>query len=250
MKKENVVEIYNGDLVAGTWIISQGFKRRHTGIVALCRKYEKEMLELSDKRNDNQTVIPFRKITTEASDKPILEYLLNESQANFLGMMFRAKSGDDPVLRFKVNLAKQFTRMKNELIRIASQTQNAQWLEARKAGKETRCIATDVIKQFVDYATSQGSKNAVKYYANISKMENKALFLLEQKYKNLRDALDIHQLSTVKSADMIVMKALADGMAGSLNYHDIYKLAKVRVEGFADVIGKTLIPSSQLQIQQ
>jgi len=247
---KNVVEIYGRGLVAGTWIISQGFKRRHTGIVSLCRKYEQELLELSDKRNDNQNVIPFRKIITENSDKPILEYLLNEAQANFLGMMFRAKSGDDPVLRFKVNLSKQFSRMKEELIRLSSQQQNAQWLEARKAGKETRCIATDVIKQFVDYATFQGSKNAAKYYANISKMENKALFLLEQKYKNLRDALDIHQLSTVKSADMIVMKALADGMAGNLNYHDIYKLAKVRVEGFADVIGKTLIPSSQLQIQQ
>jgi hypothetical protein len=47
---------------------------------------------------------------------------------------------------------------------------------------------------------------------------------------------------------MIVIKALADGMAQGLHYKDIYKLAKVRVEGFAEVIGKTLIPSSQLQI--
>jgi hypothetical protein len=84
--------------------------------------------------------------------------------------------------------------------------------------------------------------------ASISTMENKALFLLEQQYKNLRDMLNIHQLSTVKSADMIVMKALRDGMDKGLHYKDIYKLAKVRVEGFAEVIGKTLIPTEQLQI--
>lgn len=250
MKKENVVEIYKGEAVAGTWIISQGFKRRHTGIIALCRKYEKELLELSEKRNDIWNVIPFRKVITEGSDKPILEYLLNESQATFLGMMFRAKINNDPVLRFKVGLAKEFIRMKKELIRVASQPQNAQWLETRNAGKETRRIATDTIEKFIDYATEQGSKNAIKYYANISKMENKALFLLEQKYKNLRDALDIHQLSTVKAADMIVMKALLDGMDQGLHYKEIYKYAKQQIESFAGLIGKTLIPSSQLKITQ
>jgi len=97
-------------------------------------------------------------------------------------------------------------------------------------------------------ANKSATMSRKRYYANISKMENQALFLLEQKYKNLRDALDIHQLSTVKSADMIVMKALSDGMAQGLHYKDIYKLAKLRVESFAEIIGKTLIPSSQLQI--
>jgi hypothetical protein len=79
-------------------------------------------------------------------------------------------------------------------------------------------------------------------------MENKALFLLEQKYTNLRDVLNIHQLSTVKSADMIVMKALNDGMEQKRHYADIYKLAKLRIESFAEIIGKTLVPESQLKV--
>jgi hypothetical protein len=81
-------------------------------------------------------------------------------------------------------------------------------------------------------------------------MENKALFLLEQKYTNLRDTLDIHQLSTIKSADQIVMKALKDGMDKGMHYRDIYAMAKLRVESFAEIIGKTLIPAKQIQIAE
>lgn len=209
----------------------------HSAIVQLVKKYEE----------DFQSIRTFQFLKSKSSGGRPSEYtLLDEVQATFLITLMRNSSKTVP---FKLKITNEFYRMKRELIRIASQNQNAQWLEARHAGKETRCIATDVIKQFIDYATKQGSKNAGRYYANISKMENQALFLLEQKYKNLRDALDIHQLSTVKSADMIVMKALADGMTAEMDYKDIYKLAKVRVEGFAEVIGRTLIPSSQLQIE-
>src|SRR6185369_2019248 len=103
-------------------------------------------------------------------------------------------------------------------------------LETRKAGKEVRVLTTDTIKAFVEYTKRQGSTKAEMYYANISKMENSALFLLEQTYPNLRHVLNINQLSTIKCADQIVIKALSDGMSDGLNYKDIYKLAKTRIE--------------------
>ena len=78
-------------------------------------------------------------------------------------------------------------------------------------------------------------------------MENKALFLLEQKFPNLRDALDLHQLAVIRQADEIVVKALNDGMDRELHYRDIYQLAKKRVEMFAEIRGQTLIPSLQIQ---
>ena len=68
---------------------------------------------------------------------------------------------------------------------------------------------------------------------NITKMEYKALFFLEQKFKNIRDILNIHQLSIMMNADDIVLKALNDGMDQGLDYKDIYKLAKERIEIFA-----------------
>lgn len=241
MKNELLI-VCGGEPRVSTWVLKDGFGfgEDHRYLTRMIEKYIPDFEEFGVVTTERQQP------TGKKGGRPVEAYLLNEQQSLFLGTLFR---NTDEVIFFKKKLVKEFSRMRDELTRIASQKQNAQWLEARHAGKETRCIATDVIKQFIQYATGQGSKNAERYYANISKMENKALFLLEQKYKNLRDALDIHQLSTVKSADMIVMKALADGMTGNMNYKDIYKLAKSRVEGFADIIGKTLIPSSQLAIK-
>jgi len=229
----DIVKMVKGILLVSTLDIWEGLGVEHRAIIALIQKYELEF----------QSIRAFTFQMLKSKGRPTPFCLLDEEQATFLITLMRNSA---EVVPFKLRLTREFYRMRRELSRLASQNQNAEWLEQRNAGKETRLIATDTIKAFVDYAKAQGSQNAEKYYANISTMENKALFFLEQKFKNLRDMLNIHQLSTIKSADMIVMKALNDGMAQELHYKDIYKLAKVRVEGFAEVIGKTLIPTAQL----
>jgi len=230
-----IVKLDKGVPLVSTLDMWDPLQVEHVAILKMVKKYEPMF----------QQIRTFGFEIRKSGGRPTSFCRLDEEQATFLITLMR---NSEAVVPFKLRLTQEFYRMKRELVRIASQNQNAQWLETRKAGKETRCIATDTIKDFVAYATGQGSKNAERYYANISKMENKAIFFLEQKYKNLRDALDIHQLSTVKSADMIVMKALSDGMAQELPYKDIYKLAKLRVESFAEIIGKTLIPNSQLRL--
>ena len=142
---------------------------------------------------------------------------------------------------------KFFTAFKQMEKAIANQT-NAEWLETRKAGKLTVHVKFDVVKRFVEYATKQGSTKANFYYSNISTMQNKALFFLDQKYKNVRDLLDVEQLWTIASADKIVCKALEDGMARGLHYKEIYQLAKTNVETFAAIHGKSSIPNSQLKL--
>jgi phage regulator Rha-like protein len=231
-----LVKIIKGVPLTSSLLIAEGFQVEHHAVLRLVQKYEVKF----------QAMQTFDFQRQKSAGRPTTFCMLDEAQAIFLVSLMR---NSDAVVDFKARLSSEFTRMKQELIRLSSQHQNAEWLEQRKAGKETRVLATDAIKAFTEYATAQGSANAGKYYASISTMENKALFLLEQQYKNLRDMLNIHQLSTIKSADMIVMKALSDGMAQGLHYKDIYKLAKVRVEGFAEVIGKTLIPTEQLQLK-
>jgi len=75
-------------------------------------------------------------------------------------------------------------------------------------------------------------------------MENKSLFFLEQKFKNVRDALDGQQLFSIGVADQIVEKALESGMERGIDYHDIYKLAKNNVEAFSEMIKRTNVPRS------
>jgi len=72
----------------------------------------------------------------------------------------------------------------------------------------------------VEYAKTQGSQSAEKYYLAISKMENKSLFLVEQKYPNLRDILGIAELGLIAVADTIVAKALAEGIEKAMHYHN------------------------------
>jgi len=222
------VQVVKGVPLVSTLDIAKGFEVEHFAILRLVQKYEPQF----------QSLRTFHFQSQKSGGRPTTFCMLDETQAMFLVTLMR---NSEVVVGFKVRLSQEFTRMKTELIRLASQSQNAEWLEQRKAGKETRVLTTDTVKVFIEYAKGQGSQNAQKYYANISKMENGALFLLEQQYKNLRDMLNIHQLSTVKSADQIVIKALRDGMDKGMHYKEIYKLAKVRIESFAEIIGKTMI---------
>ena len=122
------------------------------------------------------------------------------------------------------------------------QQKNAEWLEKRAQGKLERRLETDIIQKFAIYATNQGSENAQKYYIVISKMENTALFalnFLEQKFENIREVVNTRSLDALMMADRIVARALEEGMEKMMNYKDIYKLAKERVEIFGNSIGKT-----------
>ena len=244
------VEIYNGSLVAGTWIISEGFKRVHYKILALCRKYESELLELADSNQlpNELTSRTIKRKKGGKGGKPVTEYLLNEAQTIFLGSMFRAKSGNDPVLRFKVQLAKDFVKLKETLANITAQQHKPEWIEKRNRGKIARLEETNTIKRFVQYCTDNGSKNAETYYCNITKMVNTTMYEFEGSFRNLRDVMTTQQLDDTYFHDNIVRRALNEGMKAGMDYHDIYQMVKDRIMSLADMLGKTEIVSKQLSM--
>jgi len=170
--------------------------------------------------------------------RPIESYLLTEDQ--FILLVMLAKNNPESV-KLKVRVANEFRRLKKVVAGIVSQQKDPNWQNVRSDGKIAYKQKTDVIKMFVDYATNQGSKSASMYYANLAKMENKALFLIEQKYDNLRDILTIKQLMQACTADDVIEKALIDGMNDGMQYKEIYKLAKERIHAFAAIIGKSQV---------
>jgi hypothetical protein len=154
------------------------------------------------------------------------------------------------VLGFKKFLTKEFYRQRRLIQKLLVQRQNADWLEKRNAGKIDRRVETDAIKEFIEYAKSQGSQNAPKYYMVISKMENKSLFLnlIEIAFPNLRDVVSGISLTKLQMADRIVAKALKEGMENKMHYKEIFLLAKARVESFADLVGKDEILIEQQKV--
>ena len=230
-----LVQIIKDVPVVSTLDMWKGLNVEHNAIMQLIKKYEK----------DFQDIRTFQFLKSKSTGgRPTSFCYLDEEQATFLITLMK---NSVVVVKFKRRLTKEFFRIRKLLSSLSSQRQNAEWLETRNTGKEKRRIETDTIQRFVAYAVSQGSQNAKRYYANISKMQNKSLFFIEQKFKNIRDILNLQQLSIVICADEIVSKALEDGMNRKLNYKEIYQLAKTRIESVAEIHGKTLIPALLLE---
>lgn len=225
----DLVVIENQEPVTTTMLIAQGVGVKHENVMELLVKHSKKTKILS--------TFETRKVSTKG--RPMNVGVLNEKQATFLITLMR---NSDKVLQFKERLVDDFYDMRSRLAAVMANQQNSEWNNLREQGKLSRREGTDVIARFVKYAESQGSKSAGMYYGNISKMENKALWMLEGKFKNVREILSGQQLQVIASADLIAAKALQRGMDNGLHYKEIYKLAKDDVESFSNLIGKTPVP--------
>lgn len=136
----------------------------------------------------------------------------------------------------------------NKLEKMLLTDKGALWALKRYENKMVRKPLTDAIKEFVAYAIEQGSEsyrnNPGIAYANFTKMEYKALFLVSKNVAGIRDKLSMFDLSTLSIAERGVRKVLQDEMAKGTHYKDIYQIAKEKVESLAELVG----PSDQLSL--
>jgi phage regulator Rha-like protein len=232
---EELVILEKKEPVTTTLIVADGMKVKHEAILKLVRKYEPRF----------QSMKTFGFKSQKSGGRPTSFCYLDEEQTTFLISLMK---NSDVVVDFKFRLTKEFYRMKKVLSEMTVRQKNDAWNESRKQGKLSRREETDTIKEFVEYAESQGSTQANRYYANISKMENSALFFLEQKFPNLRDALTGQQLHIIATADIAVAQALTEGMNQKLHYKEIFLLAKRRIERMAEIIPKTIVPMTEQKL--
>ena len=231
----NGVEIYDGEPRIGSFLISNGFDREHSVVLKLIKRYEIDFKDFSDLKT--------RK-SKSTGGRPVVEILLNENQAMFLGTLMK---NNTQTVKFKKELIKAFDRCRKQLEAIQKHKTKPDYQISRDAGKIVRKNTTDTMQRFVEYAKSQGSQNAERYYSNISRMLNGLLFIVQGKYKNLREVMTIHQLMTVSSAEQIIDRGLLDGMSHKKYYKDIYKSVRERVELFAELHGQSEIIVKQLE---
>jgi predicted transcriptional regulator YheO len=224
----DMVFVDKSNVLTTTLIIAEGVHNDHYNVMRLLNKYSNRKI-LSD----------FETRKVSRGGRPVTYAILNEEQTTFLITLM---NNSDVVVDFKERLIKAFYKMKNTLLQIANNKQNEEWLTCRGAGKDVRNQATTIIDSFIKYAEKQGSQSPSRYFTNISKMENKALFIVTEKYPNLRDVMNKRQLSFIQSADTIASEAIIEGMKKEMYYKDIYKLAKQRVEELSKLIPRTPIP--------
>jgi phage regulator Rha-like protein len=215
--------------VTTSLIIAEGVKTEHHSVITLIRRHLKSLKEFG--------TLEFQ--VRKSGGRPLEFAILNEEQTTFLITCMR---NTDTVIEFKIKLVKEFYKMKNVISKISERQTDEEWKLNRNIGKIARKEETDIIKEFVEYAKLQGSTKAEMYYSNISKMENKGLFLIQEKFKNIREVLTGQQLQVLCSADQIVKNAIKEGMLKNMNYKDIYLLAKERIEIFSTIIPKSIVP--------
>ena len=159
-------------------------------------------------------------------------FMMTRDGFSFLCMGFTGKKAAE----WKEAFINAFNSMERQILQ---QNDSLEWKQARLQSKSARRSFTDVVKQFVEYATNQGSKSAVMYYTNITKMEYAALELTEKGQKlpkDFRDTLDCMDLCFLATAEQVAKNALQQGMEMEMHYKEIYQLAKERVFTYSETV--------------
>lgn len=237
--ENNTAMIYNDEPRAGTFLIAQGFKRNHDQVKRLVKKYETDFLDFGT----------FHLSKVKSKGRPVEEYLLNEEQVMFLGTLFK---NSPIVIKFKKKLIHEFANLKKIIESTQKQKLDPKYQLARVEGKAIRKETTEQIQKFVAYAKEQGGseKGCEMYYSNITKMVNGLLFIVEGKFKNLRNIMSGRQLMVVGAAEGIVDKGLKEGMEKGVFYKEIYKDVKSKVMIFAELHGQSHVIEQQLKIEE
>lgn len=212
---EELVKVIRNEVFTDSLIIAQGTENQHESVQRRIRVYEKEICTLGK--------LGFE-IRPMPSGQEMKIYLLNEQQATFLITLLK---NTNKVVKFKLELVRQFYQMKQYILEHNS----PHWQATRLESKSNRKLETDEIKIFVAYATEQGSKNAEKYYCNLSKLANKAVGI----EADSRNGATINQLNNLILIEHIIGEVIKEEIKRNIYYKDIYKACKKRIEQFKEV---------------
>jgi hypothetical protein len=98
-----------------------------------------------------------------------------------------------------------------------------EWVESRKLSKLNRRAETDAVKELVEYAQANGSRNATRYYTIYSRLANKVVGITN------RDEAHISQLNTLSVVENVMKSTIHECIVQGMDYHDIYKVCQERL---------------------
>lgn len=105
------------------------------------------------------------------------------------------------------------------------------WKATRAAGIEARKAEGQTIQRFVEYARTQGSGHAERYYTSLSMLANKAAGVQD------RAQAYAGNLALLQLIERVIDAALTEGMAEGLPYKEIYQKCAQRAASVAALPG-------------
>ena len=213
-----LVEVKRNEIYCDSHIVAKKFGLKNAYIVDRIKKVIEDIGELRVNGVDPQVM----KEEREYRGNKYTAYLMNRDFFSFLVMRFKGKKAIEWQLKFIA----AFNAMEKRILSADSNATDPLWLGQRDQGKIARLEETDVIKEFVDYATSQGSTKAQYYYKHITNATYKALGLMVQSRPKLRDTMDLYEISELLLAERIAKNAIKRYMDLGRHYKDIYTSVK------------------------
>lgn len=208
-----LVELKRNDVFTNSKVIAEGTENQHESVVAIIRKYEKDICEFGK--------LEYSDLKSGKRGQPEKIYYLNEEQATFVITLLR---NSKTVVKFKKELVRQFYAMRKFLL----DKQSKQWNDTRLANKENRLKETDVIKMLVDYAKEPGSTHSDKLYLTYTKLAKSII-------GGNRDTVSVTDLNNLTLVESIILQTIRIDMSMNMPYKDIYKDCKDRLDRFADI---------------
>jgi len=216
----HLVEVKKNEVYCDSSIVARKLGQTHKFVV-------KKIIKLKDdleKQNLGGLINPPKLVQEDRiyRGQGYTAYLMNREFFSLLVPKIRTKKALEWHLRFN----EQFFEMEKRLLQVENNASDKYWIGTRNQGKLVRKGETDIIKDFVEYATEQGSKHSKYYYKHITNATYKALGLMSQKKPKLRDAMNIFEISQLILAERHAQLSIKKYMDLGRNYKDIYQSAK------------------------
>lgn len=199
--------------------VAEMMRKNHADLMRDIRRYTKQL---------NQSKIAFVEFFQESTymdgkgeERPC--YKITKKGCEFVAHKLTGVKGTE----FTAKYINRF----HDMEKIIQERSSVQWQQTRLAAKDMRKLETAEIKELVQYAQAQGSKNAKKYYLALSKLANKTIGLSGKQ----REQASITQLNTLTLVENIIHHVIQEGIEKQLPYKEIYQICKVRLEQFREI---------------
>lgn len=211
----NLVEVVKGEPRTTSDLVAKEFFMAHKHVLEKIHSFTAEIstVEFKEMYKEDSRVVRGREFKT---------YNMNRDGYMFLVMNISTKKAHNKKLAF----IKAFNEMERRLLSLTENSSDNEWVKVRTQSKQLRLQQTDVIKEFVDYATNQGSKSAKFYYKHVTNATYKALDLIQHKKPKLRDTLDCMELSQLMVAENVAKKSIKKHMENGEHYKVVFELVK------------------------
>ena len=234
----DLIEVKKGELLVDSQLVARKFGMVHSELAKRIVNTLKDYPDIQSANECSEHSLISEKYTKETrhyrgTDFEV--YMMNREFFSLVAMRLTSKKARQWQRKFNA----AFYAMERRLLTVETNAVDVEWNSSRLIGKTARLEETEAIKDFVEYATKQGSTKARYYYKHVTDASYKALGIMSSKYPKLRDELNIYELSELMLAERLAARKLREYMKLGRNYKDIYQSVKDDLMTFANALRLT-----------